>query len=177
MHTCMYIYAEVLQVSFGFIAGHELREGDSIMIYSPNLNTFENEKAVINNGAIINDRCKGDGPGTEDMCHLSLGWRLQSSPEGKVSSLSPYLQACPFFPPPAFELSFHTEEFGFSVLSRVRNCLPPCVFSDSFALEHRHVTLICPPDTVTRNLAWRLVTWGSRVSVELLMFCFLFYFF
>ena len=73
MHTCMYIYAEVLQISFGFIAGHELREGYSIIIYSPNLNTFENEKAVINNGAIINDSCKGDGPGTEDMCHLSLG--------------------------------------------------------------------------------------------------------
>lgn len=56
----------------GFIAGHELREDDRIIIYSPSLNTFENEKAVINNGAIINDRCKGDGPCTEDML-LSLG--------------------------------------------------------------------------------------------------------
>lgn len=40
----------------GFIAGHELREDDGIIIYSPSLNTFENEKVVINNGAIINDR-------------------------------------------------------------------------------------------------------------------------
>lgn len=49
------------------------------------------------------------------------------------------------------------------------------MFSDSFALEHRRVTLICPPDAVTRGLAWRLVTRGSRVSVELLMFFIVFF--
>ena len=175
-HACTYMQKSC-KSRLRFIVGHELREGDSIIIYSPNFNTSENEKALINTGAIVNDRCKGDGPGTEDMCHLSLGWRLQLSPEGKVSFLNPYSQACPFFPPPAFEFFFFfffcIEEFGFS---RVRNCLLPCVFSDSFALGHRHVTLIYPPDTVTRNLAWKLVTWRSRVSVELLMFCFLFYF-
>lgn len=87
-HACTYMQKSC-KSRLGFIAGHELREGDSIIIYSPNFNTSENEKALINNGAIVNDICKGDGPGTEDMCHLSLGWRLQSSPEGRVSSWAP----------------------------------------------------------------------------------------
>lgn len=71
-HACTYMQKSC-KSRLRFIVGHELREGDSIIIYSPNFNTSENEKALINTGAIVNDRCKGDGPGTEDMCHLSLG--------------------------------------------------------------------------------------------------------
>ena len=70
-------------------------------------------------------------------------------------------------PPPAFEAPFRVEEFGSSVLLGVRDCLPLCVFSDPFALGHRHVTLICPPDTSTRGLAWGLVMRRSGVSAEL----------
>lgn len=43
-HACAYMQKSC-KSRLGFIAGHELREDDSIIIYSPSLNTFENEKA------------------------------------------------------------------------------------------------------------------------------------
>lgn len=166
VHTCMYLCAKPCRPHLRLIAGHELREGDSIIIYFPNYNTFENEKDIIINGA----RTTGVSemvPAQRIHSHLSLRWKPQSSPEGEVSSLSPCSQVCPSSPPPAFEAPFRVDEFVSSVLLGVRDCLPLCVFSDPFALGHRHVTLICPPGTSTRDLAWGLVMRRSRVSAEL----------
>lgn len=47
----MYLCAKPCRPHLRLIAGHELREGDSIIIYFPNYNTFENEKDIIINGA------------------------------------------------------------------------------------------------------------------------------